>query len=261
MRSFKHVVGLVAAVCTTLAATLVGAPPAHGAPVFKAPFPCGQRWTYDHHSTESRLALDFIRSDGGATAGVPVLATAAGRASRRYEAGGAGNYVIIDHGGGWTTYYFHLAAYSVPDGAVVAQGQQIGTTGRTGNATGPHIHYEQLFNGVGQTIVINGGSLAPYPGVYYQKYLTSDNNCGGGTPFWTWGSGRPVRGDARLAAPLVTTLAGPTLVYIVCQKQGDTVTSDGYTNAWWSKLRVQKGFISNIYIAHPAAKLPGIPVC
>ena len=100
--------------------------------------------------------------------------------ARRYaEPSGAGNYVVIDHGGGWTTYYFHLSAYSVPDGAYVEQGQQIGVTGSTGNSSGPHVHYEQLYNGVGQSIVINGVSLAPYPSQYNQKYLVSDN-CGAG---------------------------------------------------------------------------------
>ncbi|MGK5496690.1 M23 family metallopeptidase [Streptomyces sp. URMC 125] len=231
------------------------------APTFKAPYPCGQRWTYSHHSAEVRRALDFVRADGGTTAGTPVLASAAGTATRHYQAGGAGNYVVVDHGGGWKTYYFHLAAFSVASGAWVGQGQQIGTTGSTGNSSGAHIHYEQLYNGVGQNIRINGSALS-YPGSYHQAYLTSDNGCGGGGgSFTTWGSGVRVRADAYLSSPVVTTLAGPTAVTVVCQKQGDTVSAEGYTNNWWSKLRDQGGFISNIYIDHPAAQLPGVPVC
>ncbi|MGI5185655.1 FG-GAP-like repeat-containing protein [Dactylosporangium sp. CA-152071] len=158
---------------------LVDASPASAAPLFKAPFPCGQRWTYDHHSAEVRQALDFVRTDG-TTNGTPQVATAAGVAHRLSQPGGAGNYISIDHGGGWTTYHFHLSAYSVPDGAYVQQGQQIGITGSTGNSSGPHLHYEQLFNGVGQVISINGASLAPYPGQYNQKFLVSDN-CGQGS--------------------------------------------------------------------------------
>ncbi|HZG03550.1 MAG TPA: peptidoglycan DD-metalloendopeptidase family protein [Streptomyces sp.] len=230
------------------------------APNFKAPYPCGQRWTYSHHSAEVRRALDFVRADGGTTAGTPVLASAAGTATRHYQASGAGNYIVIDHGGGWKTYYFHLAAFSVANGAWVAQGQQIGTTGSTGNSSGAHIHYEQLYNGAGQNIVINGSGLA-YPGSYHQYYLTSDNGCGGTNSFMTWGSGVRVRADAYLSSPVVTTLAGPTRVTVVCQKQGDTVTAEGYTNNWWSKLRDQNGFISNIYIDHPSAQLPGVPIC
>ncbi|SCF30563.1 Peptidase family M23 [Micromonospora echinospora] len=262
MRSIRYVATLLAALATALTATLVVATPAQAAPLFKAPYPCGQRWTYSHHSAEVRLALDFVRADGGGTAGTPVLASAAGTATRHYQASGAGNYVVIDHGGGWKTYYFHLAAFSVASGAWVNQGQQIGTTGSTGNSSGAHIHYEQLFNGVGQNIVINGASLAPYPGGYHQRYLTSDNGCGGGgTAFWTWGSGIRVRSDVRLSAPVVTTLPGPTLVYVLCQKQGDTVTADGYTNNWWARLRDQNGYMTNIYIDHPAAQLPGVPIC
>lgn len=102
-----------------------------------------------------------------------------------------------------------------------------------------------------------------YPGSYYEEYLTSDN-CGGGggdDNFTTWGSGVNVRADAYLSSPIVTTLPGPTQVYVECQKQGDTVTAEGYTNNWWSKLRDQGGFVSNIYIDHPDPQLPGVPTC
>jgi hypothetical protein len=262
MRSLRYVLSAAASVAIALAATLVAASPAQAAPVFKAPFPCGQRWTYDHHSAEVRQALDFVRADGGTTNGTPVLASAPGVATRYSQPSGAGNYIAINHGGGWTTYYFHLSAYSVPSGASVAQGQQIGLTGSTGNSTGPHIHYEQLFNGAGQVIVINGQSLAPYPGSYNQKYLTSDNGCaGGGSAFRTWGTDVRVRADARLAAAVVGTIPGPTTVTVLCQKQGDTVTAEGYTNNWWSKISSPAGFMTNIYIDHPAAQLPGVPIC
>ncbi|MEU6736333.1 peptidoglycan DD-metalloendopeptidase family protein [Streptomyces physcomitrii] len=237
-----------------------GSRAALAAPNFRAPFPCGQKWTYSHHSAEVRRALDFVRADGGTTAGTPVLASAPGRATRHSQPSGAGNYIVIDHGGGWTTYYFHLSAYSVADGAQVAQGQQIGVTGSTGNSSGAHIHYEQLLNGVGQNIVINGQGL-PYPGSYNQAFLTSDNCGGGPTNFTTWGSGVNVRADAKLNAAVVTTLSGPTAVFVECQKQGDTVTAEGYTNNWWSRLRDQRGFISNIFINHPASQLPGVPLC
>ncbi|WP_179816101.1 M23 family metallopeptidase [Allostreptomyces psammosilenae] len=243
------------------AASLVALPSqAQAAPNFKAPFACGQRWTYSHHSAEVRRALDFVRADGGVTNGAPVLASAAGTATRYSQPSGAGNYIVIDHGGGWRTYYFHLASYSVPSGAWVAQGQQIGTTGSTGNSSGPHIHYEQLYNGVGQNIRINGVALS-YPSSYNQAYLTSDNGCAGGSSFMTWGSGVRVRADAYLSSPVVTTLAGPTAVTVVCQKQGDTVSAEGYTNNWWSRLRDQGGYVSNIYIDHPSAQLPGVPIC
>lgn len=144
---------------------------------FKAPFPCDQQWTYSHHDAEVRLALDFIRDDGGETGGTPVLASAGGVATQHYEEGGAGNYIVIDHSGGWTSYYFHMSEFLVADGTAVTQGQEIGITGTTGASSGPHIHYEQLLDGVGQDIYINSDSLAPYPGTYGNGSLVSDNGC------------------------------------------------------------------------------------
>jgi hypothetical protein len=145
------------------------------APVFQAPFPCGQTWTYSHHSQEVRRALDFV-DEGGATNGAPALAAAKGVATQHHRAGGAGDYIAIDHGGGWKTYYFHLSAFSVGDGEAVAQGQEIGKVGSTGASSGPHLHFEELLNGEGKDIVIDGALLTPYPGSYFQESLTS-NNC------------------------------------------------------------------------------------
>ncbi|MBQ1059085.1 M23 family metallopeptidase, partial [Micromonospora sp. C32] len=180
-RATRHaIVALLTVAAATLAAVTAAPSPALAAPNFKAPFPCGQRWTYSHHSSEVRQALDFVRTDG-TTGGTPQVASAAGVARHYSQPSGAGNYIVIDHGGGWTTYYFHLSAYSVPDGAYVQQGQQIGITGSTGNSSGAHVHYEQLYNGVGQVISINGVSLAPYPGQYNQRFLVSDN-CGTAPP-------------------------------------------------------------------------------
>lgn len=266
MRRWRSVAAALANVTVMLAAgavvVLAGPQAAMAAPNFKAPFGCGQRWTYSHHSAEVRQALDFIRNDGGTTNGSPVLASAAGTAYRHSEPNGAGNYIRIEHGSGWRTYYFHLSSYSVANGAAVSQGQQIGVTGSTGNSTGAHIHYEQLLNGVGQTIRINGVSLAPYPGSYGSKSLTSDNGCSSsGTVFWTWGTNVNVRSDARLSASVVGVIPGPRQVTVICQKQGDTVNAEGYTNSWWSRLASPAGYMTNIYIDHPASILPGVPTC
>jgi hypothetical protein len=146
------------------------------APDFQAPLPCGESWTYSHHSAEVRRALDFIH-DNGATDGRPALAAAAGTATQHDEAGGAGNYIVVTHGGGWKTYYFHLQAFSVADGTQVAQGQQVGVIGSTGASSGPHLHFEELYDGEGKDIVIDGQSLAPYPGSYGQKSIVSKNGC------------------------------------------------------------------------------------
>lgn len=43
--------------------------------------------------------------------------------------------------------------------------------------------------------------------------------------------------------------------------QGDWVNAEGYSNNWWSKLATPSGFITNIYVDHPSAQLPGVPNC
>lgn len=108
--------------------------------------------------------------------GAPALAAAQGIATQHHEPGGAGDYIAVEHGGGWKTYYFHLQAFSVGDGEMVGQGQEVGKVGSTGASSGPHLHFEQLLNGEGKDIVIDGVPLAPYPGSYFQQSLTS-NNC------------------------------------------------------------------------------------
>ncbi|GAA3880834.1 M23 family metallopeptidase [Streptomyces sedi] len=223
----------------TLLAALLTVPAAQAdagttaAPAFKAPFPCGQQWTYSHHSAEVRRALDFVRSDGGATHGAPVLASAAGTATRHDQPSGAGQYIVIDHGGGWQTYYFHLDTFGVPDGASVAQGEPIGTTGTTGNSSGSHIHYEQLLNGVGQDIVINGTGL-PYPGSYGQEHLASDNGCDGGTPDRYWVdtfAATDGYADASTASPQGLLRQGTHYVY--CKVAGARYEGTSGFNTWW----------------------------
>ncbi len=61
---------------------------------------------------------------------------------------GYGNTVVINHGNGWQTLYAHLSAYYVGCGQSIFQGNTLGAMGSTGNATGSHLHFEMMYNGV-----------------------------------------------------------------------------------------------------------------
>lgn len=93
--------------------------------------------------------VDIVKPEGHST-GTPVIAAAAGRvtvAQNGYR--GYGHTVVIDHGNGLQTRYAHMkpGSITVRVGQTVAQGQQIGQIGSTGNVTGPHLHFEVLKDG------------------------------------------------------------------------------------------------------------------
>lgn len=74
--------------------------------------------------------------------GTPIYATRAGTVTTAsYQAGGAGNYVSINHGDGFASIYMHMTHYVVSAGQSVSQGQVIGYVGSTGISTGPHLHF------------------------------------------------------------------------------------------------------------------------
>lgn len=74
--------------------------------------------------------------------GTPIYATRAGKVTvASYQAGGAGNYVSINHLDGFSSIYMHMTNYVVSVGQTVSQGQLIGYVGSTGLSTGPHLHF------------------------------------------------------------------------------------------------------------------------
>lgn len=86
--------------------------------------------------------------DYGAPKGTAVLALNNGIVSDAYTDTVYGNSIIIDHGQGIFSLYLHLDTFSVKKGEVITRGEQIGTVGKTGYATGPHLHLSVKIRGV-----------------------------------------------------------------------------------------------------------------
>jgi murein DD-endopeptidase MepM/ murein hydrolase activator NlpD len=88
-------------------------------------------------------------TDYAAPIGTPVWASAGGRVTHVGPRGGGGNTVMIDHGGGLQTAYLHLSKFApgLRTGERVKQKQVIGYVGKTGLATGPHLHFTVYQNG------------------------------------------------------------------------------------------------------------------
>jgi murein DD-endopeptidase MepM/ murein hydrolase activator NlpD len=97
------------------------------------------------HTMRQHRGVDYA-----APTGTPIRASGDGRIVHRGTRGGYGNTIIIQHGQQYRTLYAHMNGYArnTAVGSRVRQGQVIGYVGATGMATGPHLHYEFLVNGV-----------------------------------------------------------------------------------------------------------------
>ncbi|WPB80821.1 M23 family metallopeptidase [Archangium violaceum] len=98
--------------------------------------PYGDLRTYNGKKQSQHYGTD-IR---GAT-GTPVYAANAGTVVMSRDAYASGNTVLVHHGAGLYTAYFHLSATGVKDGERVERGQLLGKVGATGRVTGPHLHW------------------------------------------------------------------------------------------------------------------------
>ncbi len=107
---------------------------------------CGFGWDADFQRVHKGIDI----GDAGIY-GDNVLASKAGTvivAETSYITGYSyGMYVVVDHGGGYTTTYAHLSDVYVYVGQEVAQGDYLGAVGSTGYSTGPHLHFEIRLNG------------------------------------------------------------------------------------------------------------------
>ena len=106
--------------------------------------PFGTRRSYNGGPpTGYHLGVDY-----GAPAGTPVYASASGRVALAEKLQVRGNTVILDHGMGVFSAYFHMLSLEVEGGQDVAAGELVGTVGSTGLSTGAHLHWELRVAGV-----------------------------------------------------------------------------------------------------------------
>lgn len=82
-----------------------------------------------------------------ASTGAKIYASDTGTVITSALSSSYGNYVVIDHGNGYTTLYAHMSKRAVKQGDKVTKGQVIGYAGATGIANGPHCHFEIWENG------------------------------------------------------------------------------------------------------------------
>lgn len=105
-------------------------------------------WPVPQYTYVSRWMSSFHKgADICAAYGTPIYASDSGvvvTAGYHYS---YGNYVVIDHGNGWTTLYGHMSALGCSSGQAVERGEVIGYVGSTGNSTGNHCHFEMHHNG------------------------------------------------------------------------------------------------------------------
>lgn len=103
----------------------------------------GTRRTFNGKVQSMHQGLDY-----GVPTGTPVSAANAGIVLLAGPLYFEGNCVVLDHGQGLLTLYLHLSEVKVKQGERMAAGQEIGLSGGTGRATGPHLHFAVRWQGV-----------------------------------------------------------------------------------------------------------------
>lgn len=105
--------------------------------------PFGKRTDPFNAKSARHKGVDLASNKGN-----KIKTMAEGKVIRAGTASGYGKMVEIDHGNGFKTKYGHMNAIYVQKGEEVVLGQAIGEVGSTGRSTGPHLHYEILYDGV-----------------------------------------------------------------------------------------------------------------
>lgn len=117
---------------------------------FRWPCPSSTRVTSDYGTRISPMSGASSNHKGidiGASSGADIIAAADGTVTAASYSSAAGNYVMIDHGGGLYTVYMHASSLLVSPGQTVSAGDVIAKVGSTGISTGSHLHFGVSLNG------------------------------------------------------------------------------------------------------------------
>lgn len=116
-------------------------------------WPCPSSYVISSHFSPNRVdpvtgsySSPHKGTDIAAPTGTPVIASATGLVTAAGSSASMGNYVVISHGDGITTRYYHNSSLAVSAGQSVKAGQVISYVGSTGWSTGPHLHFEVRIN-------------------------------------------------------------------------------------------------------------------
>lgn len=130
--------------------TTVPGADAYSGGAFAWPCPSSTRVTSDYGnriSPTEGASSNHKGIDIGADYGADIVASADGTVVFAGYSSGAGNYIMIDHGGSLYTVYMHASSLCAEKGAVVTKGQVIAKVGSTGISTGNHLHFGVSLNG------------------------------------------------------------------------------------------------------------------
>ena len=95
--------------------------------------------------TKHHNGIDLAAPDGAT-----IRAIGSGRVVYADPYGGYGNLIVVQHESGLTSHYGHCQSIKVQPGQVITAGHILGTVGRTGRVTGPHLHFEIRMDGKAQ---------------------------------------------------------------------------------------------------------------
>lgn len=184
---------------------------------FSEDFPVTQSFGEKITNPQGHTGIDYALYSGTA-----VLASADGIISLAITGTtGYGNHIILDHGDGYQTLYAHLSAISISVGQKVRRGQTIGTSGNTGNSTGPHLHFE---------LRVNQTAVDPQP--FLDGIEESNVKAAAIT------TDQPEGKQWRIACPVLNVRSGPGIGYPVCEQlnEGEVVPELDRSETLWIRI-------------------------